>query len=128
MPELDILLQKKLNILKREYPRALNRDLAQHQSQQLFSRNVVALQEKLLKELEKELPKFEYADHELKPKLMNQVEAFIQSALTHNRSSCAISNFPEEHNPAAEYIGEVLVHCESMLDEFVAQQKEINHA
>lgn len=124
---LDALLQQKLTLLKREYPRALNRDLAKHQSQYLFSRNVIGLQKKLLSELETELSTLECASEDLKSKLLNQAEAFVQSALTHNRSSCAISNFPDEHHPSTQYIGDVLAQCETLFDEFLIKREETTH-
>ena len=122
MPELSDVMRSKLSLMNREYVRGINRDLAKHNSQQLFSRNVVAVQQRLLKDLGSELG--DVPVETLKPHLVNMQEIFVQEALKHNRSSCAVSNFPDEHQPSAVYIGDVLAQCEALLDAFLKVRYE----
>lgn len=119
MPELSDVMRSKLTVMNREYVRGVNRDLAKQNWQQLFSRNVVTVQQNLLKDLGQELSDAGCTGEKIKPDLMALLESFVQEALKHNRSSCAVSNFPDEHQPSSVYIGEVLAQCESLLDEFI---------
>lgn len=34
-------------------------------------------------------------------------ETLIETAVQHNRTSCALSNFPDEHQPSADYLGHI---------------------
>ena len=122
MPELNDVLRSKLIVMNREYVRGINRDLAKQNSQQLFSRNVVAVQQSFLSQLGSDLG--DVTAETLKLDLVNLQEIFIQEALKHNRSSCAVSNFPDEHRPSAVYIGDVLAQCEALLDEFLKVRYE----
>ena len=122
MPELNDVLRSKLIVMNREYVRGINRDLAKQNSQQLFSRNVVAVQQSFLSQLGSDLG--DVPAETLKLDLVNLQEIFIQEALKHNRSSCAVSNFPDEHRPSAVYIGDVLAQCEALLDEFLKVRYE----
>ena len=121
MLELDILLQKKLPALNREYIRGLNRDLAKQNSRNLLGRNVLAAQRQLLADLKREIPDSDYCPDQLRVVLSKQAQAFVESALKHNRSSCAISNFPEERSPSPVYIGDVLAQCEALFKKFVSR-------
>ena len=122
MPELNDVLRSKLIVMNREYVRGINRDLAKQNSQQLFSRNVVAVQQSFLSQLGSDLG--DVPAETLKLDLVNLQEIFIQEALKHNRSSCAVSNFPDEYRPSAVYIGDVLAQCEALLDEFLKVRYE----
>lgn len=122
MPELNDVLRSKLIVMNREYVRGINRDLAKQNSQQLFSRNVVAVQQSFLSQLGSDLG--DVPAETLKLDLVNLQEIFVQEALKHNRSSCAVSNFPDEHRPSAVYIGDVLAQCEALLDEFLKVRYE----
>lgn len=124
MPELNALLQSKLRLMNREYVRGLNRDLAKQNWQQMFARNVLMVEQQLLVDLEQDLAEVETSTGLLKPELMGLLESFVQDALKHNRSSCAVSNFPDEHQPSSQYIGEVLAQCESLVNEFVGQVEQ----
>ena len=119
MDNLESILEKKLVQLKREYPRALNRDLAKHHIDQLFARNVIHLQQQIFSELKQELALNSINKTLLSDALKQQIETFIQIALKHNRSSCAISNFVDEHNPSRAYIGDVFMQCQHLLKRFL---------
>ena len=122
MPELNDVLRSKLIVMNREYVRGINRDLAKQNSQQLFSRNVVAVQQSFLSQLGSDLG--DVPAETLKLDLVSLQEIFVQEALKHNRSSCAVSNFPDEYRPSAVYIGDVLAQCEALLDEFLKVRYE----
>ena len=119
--------------LKREYQRGINRDLSQHQWQQLFSRNVLAVVEVLLSRCCEILIDTQFAQSISggpkidKPTRQHFTETvakakdeLIEHALQLHRSSCALSNFPEEHNPSAEYFTEVLTQVEQRWHEWCA--------
>jgi hypothetical protein len=107
--------------IKRDYDRSVNRDLSQQQWQDLFRRNVTAVLRQayglVLAELEK-LPTSaeglavdENAQEACALVLKSfdgLIEELILYALQKHRSSCALSNFPEEHNPSQEYIAAVI--------------------
>ncbi len=116
MADLELLLQKKLPALNRDYIRGLNRDLSKHNLDDLFGRNVIAVQQKMLDELKQEQVAAEYSREQLQTAIRAVSEAFVAAALKHNRSSCAMSNFPDQHNPSTDYIGDVLTRCERQFD------------
>jgi hypothetical protein len=101
---LEPQLQQELAIANRTYIRALNKDLALQNHQGMFLRNVVDTHQQLL--------------HNVEPlqlsldRLLQLSELFIQQALQHNRTSCAISNFPEEHQPPEQAIIEAIASCQ----------------
>ncbi|MCG8312465.1 MAG: hypothetical protein MI976_04555 [Pseudomonadales bacterium] len=113
-------LDRKLRVMKREYIRALNKDLARQQTEGLFARNVIVIQEKFLSEVRIELEGANSKGEALDSMLTGFVDAFIQSALAHNRTSCAISNFPEEHTPAKDVINEAIGRCYQMNQDFLS--------
>lgn len=104
--------QAELNALLRIYTRGVNRDLAKHQLADLFGRNVLAAHDAMFEQAELELNKLGYL-HELST-------ALVSAALKHNRSSCALSNFPQEHHPSPDYVQNVLIQVEQL---FTALEK-----
>jgi hypothetical protein len=120
--------------IKRDYDRSVNRDLSQQQWQDLFRRNVTTVLRQaygvVLAELEKlpisteglladENPQ-EVHVRILKP-FDGLIEELILYALQKHRSSCALSNFPEEHNPSQEYIAAVIEEACRDWSTFVSQ-------
>jgi hypothetical protein len=106
--------------LKREYDRSVNRDLARQQWQALFQRNVTtvlkqAYQAALL-EVEKLSPVAAGERKEglagLRAQVLQPFEGLVEElmvyALQKHRSSCALSNFPDEHNPHGDYLAAVI--------------------
>ncbi len=123
MLEVNTFLQANLPMMTRHYIRCLNKDLALHNVEKLFARNVLIVLQQQLESAKTELPAVSDSEAELKLALAEQTESFIQAALTHNRSSCAMSNFPDDYNPSPIYIGEVLDQCNRLLDRFVQELK-----
>lgn len=102
---LDPRLKQELTIANRTYIRALNKDLALQNHTGMFLRNVVAVHQQLLDNLKPLQP-------DLDTKLA-VTDLFIQQALQHNRTSCAISNFPDEHQPPQQAIIEAIASCQN---------------
>ena len=107
--------------INRQYDRGVNKDLSQQKWQGLFKRNVAFV---LKQTYEDSLKYLQHLSMEnkgvvLEQQLLNIVEQIlhpfedlrnelIQYALYKHRTSCALSNFPEEHNPSQDYINEVI--------------------
>ncbi len=107
--------------MKRQYDRSINKDLSQQHWQGLFKRNVTLVlkqaYEEALTQLQQLSVDAEQAETEqvaplLSGGILQSFEGFndelIQYALHKHRTSCALSNFPDEHNPSRDYIAEVL--------------------
>jgi hypothetical protein len=110
--------------MEREYDRGVNRDLSQQRYQQVFRRNVtIVLREtyqQVLAEWHQQLFENESQGnqknldqgHTLCSNLLQSfdgvIEELILYALQKHRGSCALSNFPDEHNPSVEYLSEVI--------------------
>jgi monoamine oxidase len=122
--------------IKRQYDRCVNKDLSQQKWQDLFRRNIVDVLNQAydhsLTQIEqlstniKRTDKFKIhygasgKDHILKY-FDGFTEDLIQYALHKHRSSCALSNFPDEHNPSQEYIAEVIQQANHEWEYFVFQ-------
>jgi hypothetical protein len=121
--------------LKRQYDRGVNRDLSQQQWQDLFKRNVTVVLQQLYQDALAQLPRLEIdpehaQDYESLSKQVLQplhslIEELIQYALHKHRSSCALSNFPEEHNPSQAYLAQVLQEVDRDWSGFVSQVTEL---
>jgi monoamine oxidase len=110
--------------IKHAYDRGVNRDLSQQQYQDVFRRNVTRVlreiyQQALAKLQQLTLEKESVGSEQSKEKHNDLCTMLLQSfdgvieelilyALHKHRSSCALSNFPAEHNPGADYITEVI--------------------
>jgi len=115
--EIGQQLNTKVNQLKREYQRGINKDLTQHQWQGLFERQLLQTLAGLFdfsSELNGKI-KPQANDSEaivINQYLIEQTELYrdilIEYALQFNRSSCALSNFPAEHIPSRDYLNAVL--------------------
>lgn len=122
MHELRRYLTSQTAHMQRQYVRALNRDLAKQQYQQLFGRNVVAVLDGLLTDLRKQGCLHNSTALDVKIALAYHLDKFVEAAVKHNQSSCAISNFPDEHHPSSQYISDVIQQCETLCDEFASVQ------
>jgi len=120
--------------IKRQYDRGVNRDLSQQLWQNLFQRNITAVLQQTYQEALTQLQQMttaREASQALAPsdKLTRQVlkpfntliDELIQYAVQKHRSSCALSNFPEEHNPSQAYIAQVLQDVDRDWSAFVAK-------
>lgn len=110
--------------MKREYDRGVNRDLSQQRNQDVFRRNVTTvlrenyqqalarLQQLMFENGSPANKQSEDQDHALSAKLLQSfdgvIEELIVYALQKHRSSCALSNFPDEHHPSEAYLAKVI--------------------
>lgn len=127
-------------VVKRQYDRSVNKDLSQQNWQNLFKRNIVEILKQVydhsLTQMQQLSPDFKkintvknnYAtlaqDYALKY-FDGFTDEFIQYALKMHRSSCALSNFPDEHNPSQEYIAEVILEANHEWEHFVFQSRSV---
>jgi len=119
--------------IKRNYDRSVNKDLSQQNWQGLFKRNVTAVLQQAYKDALVQLrtvsfvPDGEMADgiSRISVQALKSFDALIdelmQYALQKHRTSCALSNFPDEHKPSQEYIAEVIQEAEQDWRDFVSQ-------
>jgi hypothetical protein len=118
--------------IKRQYDRGVNRDLSQQHWQELLKRNVTTLLQQVyrdaliqLKELTIDCEHTAEADSDLRKRVLTPfntlIEELIQYAVQKHRSSCALSNFPDEHNPSQAYIAQVLQEVDRDWSVFVSQ-------
>lgn len=109
--------------IKREYDRSVNRDLSQQQFQDVFKRNVSLVLRTIYQQSLDRLQQFVLETDPLANQKTDQgqqlssillqsfdgvIEELIVYALQKHRSSCALSNFPDEHNPSEAYLAEVI--------------------
>jgi hypothetical protein len=103
--------------IRRQYDRSVNRDLSRQQWQGIFKRNVTSVlrqvyQDSLqgLRRIGPELYEEAHAASaaQVLRALDGVVDELIEYALQKHRSSCAMSNFPDEHNPGQAYLFEVI--------------------
>ena len=140
---LETRFTTKLNQLKREYQRGINRDLSQHQWQGMFARQLANCMGQLFNyssQLHAQLlnptqdgtlentttencganPGKNHSD-QLTTLTAQTKETLIEFALHHNRSSCALSNFPDEHLPSGEYLASALAETERLWQQWLQQ-------
>ena len=112
--------------MKRQYDRAVNRDLSQQKRQGLFRRNVTSVLRQTYQDALLELQPLVHAGaglvteglaiqegtDEVGIQVLNafdgMIEELIYYALQKHRTSCALSNFPQEHNPSKDTIADVI--------------------
>ena len=111
-----------LPMLQREYQRGINRDLSTHRWQGVLERRVVELVERYLERCSSVLQDNPISSAQsitaadgaaLRKSLGEFKDALIAHALKFNSSSCALSNFGEEHVPGAEYLASILTQVET---------------
>ena len=113
------VMELKQNI-KRQYDRCINKDLARQNWQDLFKRNVTSVLKQAYEDSLIRLQQFSFelegvetekGFSKLTVQALNPfdgfVEEFMQYTLQKHRTSCALSNFPDEHKPSDDYINEV---------------------
>lgn len=123
--DIQVNLIKSIPGLKRGYQRGVNRDLSQHQCEGLFERQTLALIDNLMAEsdglLNQAEQKTEKPWQELQARLQEHKNELVQYALHFNRTSCALSNFPDEHTPSSDYITSVLIQIETKWNQWSSQ-------
>ncbi|MGR9052683.1 MAG: amine oxidase [Gammaproteobacteria bacterium] len=126
-----------IKAVKRQYDRNVNKDLSQQQSHELFKRNVVkawqqAYRDTLALLRQSELRTETSGENEIKVWTDAVSRAFdgftddmMSYAVQKHRTSCALSNFPEEHKPSREYIAEVIELAAADYRDFAAQASDV---
>ncbi len=124
--------------IKRQYDRGVNRDLSQQHWQNLFQRNITLGLQQVYQDALDQLRHIT-TDREnmastgegvsvneqvLKP-LLKLIDELMQYAVQKHRTSCALSNFPEEHNPSQAYIAQVMQEVDRDWSTFVSQVKAV---
>ena len=126
-------VRQQKNSILREYTRGINKDLARQNPSKLMQRNVLLILEQTYAQTMQHLNSLksepmttsnESESSKLANELLNAfdglVDEFLPAVIKHHRSSCALSNFPEEHNPSAEYIAQVIQATEQQWNDYVA--------
>lgn len=106
---------------KRQYDRNINKDLSRQNWKNLFKRNVTAVLHHVYEASLVQLGTLHFrtekteSENGFSPIVVQALKPFdgvvddvIQYALKKHRTSCALSNFPDEHNPSEDYIAEVI--------------------
>ena len=106
--------------MKRQYDRNINKVLSSQNWNDLFKRNVIAvlkqtyqdsllqLQEASVSPCKAQQQGFSALAIQTLQVFNGMVDELLLYALQKHRSSCALSNFPPEHNPSEAYIDEVI--------------------
>jgi hypothetical protein len=108
------------NVLKKQYEQLLAQDLSRQRWDGCFQRNVLAVLEQAYDDALAQLQtlpfdSIEMPVHQGLSDLTKQalaafdgfVDDFLQFVVDKHRTSCALSNFPDEHKPDKTYINEV---------------------
>lgn len=137
LDEFENYVKTLMPMIKRQYDRNVNRDLSQHNWQDLFRRNMVQVLKQVYDEALTRIQQLSSSLHkkqkkegsELSQQALHYFDALadelMQYALQKHRGSCALSNFPEEHNPAKEYIATVIQELEREWEYFVFQVQTV---
>lgn len=107
-------------VLEKQYQQALAQDLSRQQWDGCFQRNVLAVLEQAYDDALAQLQELPFdsretpVDHGLSDLTRQALAAFdgftddfLQFVVDKHRTSCALSNFPDEHKPDKTYVNEV---------------------
>jgi len=107
-------------LLKKQYERLLTADLSRQQWDGCFQRNVLAVLEQAYDEALRQLRTLPFDASETPvnrglsdltklalPAFDGFVDEFILFVVDKHRTSCALSNFPDEHKPDKDYVNAV---------------------
>ena len=123
--------------MKRQYNRGIIRDLSLHNTNGMLRRNMTSVLNTIYKESLSKLQAQNSDIHSgkseedlsstvievLKP-YDGIIEELLQYAINFHRSSCALSNFPDEHHPTGHYIGSAIDQATKDWEDFAMQ---VNH-
>ena len=109
---------------RREYDRAINRDLSRHQFEGMLKRNITTVLQQVYKQAIEDVNNLVTDNHEhIVNVVIRALDGFgadmMGYVLQKHRGSCAISNFTMEHNPSPAYINETLEQLEKDWQAFV---------
>ncbi|MGR8935613.1 MAG: amine oxidase [Gammaproteobacteria bacterium] len=122
--QFEQFVQELQRSIRRQYGRNINKDLSQQQWRDLFLRNVTAsLRQAYGEALDRlrQLPFQPGAPEAVLQVFDGFIDAFVQYALQKHRTSCALSNFPDEHQPSRDYIAAVLQEADKDWQAFAGQ-------
>lgn len=107
-------------LLKQQYEKHLSADLSRQQWQGCFQRNVLAVLEAFYDDVLRQLQSLPFKIEQypvengmsaLTRQILATFDGFIDEFLLfvvdRHRTSCALSNFPDEHKPDRDYVNEV---------------------
>lgn len=124
--------------MKREYDRSINRDLSQQYSQELLKRNLTTVLQGVYSATLTELGELSIdvnalvTGEEFSPSALHVLQLFdgiveelLQYALKKHNTSCALSNFPDEHRPDKSYITQVIEEAAKDWENFAVQVNDV---
>lgn len=94
--------------MKRQYDRNVNRDLSQQRPQELLLRNVREVLNQVYQQALQRADQNGIAISDGLQAFDGIRDELLEYAVQKHRTSCAISNFPDEHKPGADYIAETM--------------------
>jgi hypothetical protein len=138
LADFDQYVSELKQLVKRQYDRCINKDLSRQNWQDLFKRNITFVLKQAYEDSLTRLQQLSFDIDEVKAeKGFSQVavqalkpfdgfaEELMQYALQKHRTSCALSNFPDEHNPSSDYIAEVIQELNKDWQAFAVQVNTI---
>ena len=121
-------------LLKKHYERLLVQDLAQQQWDGCFQRNVLIVVQQLYQDsltqiktlsLDASASPVNRGLSELTKQVLQVFEGFVDEFLLFvvdkHRTSCALSNFPDEHKPDKSYVNEVRLAIATLWQDFALE-------
>jgi hypothetical protein len=124
--------------IKRQYDRNVNMDLSRQNSQDLLRRNVTSVLNQAYDDALGRLRQLAFTSEGVQEEngfsqvsiqalkaFDGFVEEILQYALQKHRTSCALSNFPDEHRPSEDYIAQVMQETEKDWQAFGLQVNSI---
>ena len=120
-------LQNEMPALKRGYQRGINLDLSRHRVDGILERQLLALVDAWLEACSRLLGSGIGCGGDnpeaLIARLAGLRDEMVSYALQFNRSSCALSNFGEEHRPGRDYLERILLQVESRWQQWCVQNR-----
>ncbi|MYM63034.1 hypothetical protein [Pseudomaricurvus sp. HS19] len=117
-------LQNEMPALKRGYQRGINVDLSRHLVDGILERQLLALVDDWLgvcsRLLDEGMGLGGDNPEALTARLAGVKDELVAYALQFNRSSCALSNFGEEHRPGRPYLERILIQVENRWQQWCA--------
>ena len=118
--EFNCYIADRKSVIRQQYEKRLTEDLSRQQWQGCFQRNVVAALESFYDDALRRLHSipFDAREYEVRNGMSDLtrqillafngvIDEFLLFVVDKHRTSCALSNFPEEHKPDKDYIHEV---------------------
>lgn len=116
---LEQSMDQQLQQMNLAYVRSVNKDLTRQNWSGTFGRNVDAVLADSLGSWSAQLHSNTLTREDrlrAREMISDFTRAFIQASLKHNRTTCALSNFAEEHHPDADYLNSVILSAEQRIE------------